>query len=564
MNVKTYRIVLIVLLTGIFCILQIQNILGEKCDHEFEQIYKTQLRGRIKMIGNTLQEPATLLETNKLNNNDYTMKFADKDSDTSTESSSSAWLELKDTVRVKKAFLVWGGTMNKEKRTSKDVCNTTYKNGSPSIEFKTPGMTDYEIISAKEFHQITCEETRCAYVAYADVTEKVKEKGTYWGANIDQVTGGSDLYGGWSLIVVLEDEDLPLHDITIFFGHVVVSPEIGDRKVKIEFGRTPYKGDVKAKLGFITWDGDRNFKGDQVFLDGQILYDDLSEKQNFFNSSITDENTFVPDNRPNYNMSIDIKRINIDTMLKNDIKETTLNFLTTYEWYYPTVLTSEIELADPAVTIEKTVESSNRLDTVENGDILTYTIKIKNDSITEATNVTMEDRLPEEIEYIEGTMVVSPNSAPATIEKNRKISVQIDSLKPSETVELTFKTKVTKQDLENGVTNIAYVRYKSSKGDIEKSSVAEIGVARPDFIFEKTADRMPSHTLTAGDKVVYKFFVKNTGNTPLSDIKIEDPKIGLDFVDLKSTLEPGGEKTIVATYTVSREDGKNGEIINTA
>lgn len=72
------------------------------------------------------------------------------------------------------------------------------------------------------------------------------------------------------------------------------------------------------------------------------------------------------------------------------------------------------------------------------------------------------------------------------------------------------------------------------------------------------------NTLTdAGDSLSYKFVVTNTGNTRISDVKINDPLVSNVSCD-KTTLNPGESAECSGSLTVTQAQVNAGKVVNTA
>ncbi|MGW9269836.1 DUF7507 domain-containing protein [Microbacterium sp. NPDC055599] len=68
----------------------------------------------------------------------------------------------------------------------------------------------------------------------------------------------------------------------------------------------------------------------------------------------------------------------------------------------------------------------------------------------------------------------------------------------------------------------------------------------------------------AGDTIAYTFTVTNTGNVPLADVAVDDPKVGAVTCDA-TTLAPGAVASCTAaTYTITQADVDNGSVDNSA
>ena len=67
----------------------------------------------------------------------------------------------------------------------------------------------------------------------------------------------------------------------------------------------------------------------------------------------------------------------------------------------------------------------------------------------------------------------------------------------------------------------------------------------------------------AGDVLSFKYVVKNTGTTTLSNVGVNDNKIASVSCP-SSTLAPGASETCTGTYTVTQANVDSGSVTNTA
>ncbi|WP_432222565.1 DUF7507 domain-containing protein [Flavobacterium sp. TMP13] len=67
-----------------------------------------------------------------------------------------------------------------------------------------------------------------------------------------------------------------------------------------------------------------------------------------------------------------------------------------------------------------------------------------------------------------------------------------------------------------------------------------------------------------GDKITYDFEVTNTGDVPLRNITVVDPKLGTTAVGTISTLNVGAKVTFTANYTITAADVALGYVSNSA
>lgn len=107
-------------------------------------------------------------------------------------------------------------------------------------------------------------------------------------------------YGGWSLVVVYEDDDLPFNDLRINDGFVGVSAL--NPMVSITLDEPIIYSNTTATLGFLAWEGDNNIaNGENLTINGTIISNPpLNPANNLFNGT----NTFT-DSSVLYNMDLD-------------------------------------------------------------------------------------------------------------------------------------------------------------------------------------------------------------------------------------------------------------------
>lgn len=88
-----------------------------------------------------------------------------------------------------------------------------------------------------------------------------------------------------------------------------------------------------------------------------------------------------------------------------------------------------------------------------------------------------------------------------------------------------------------------------------------------DLVKSVDKDKYPNadtHVFQVGDKVPYKFVVRNSGNTQLNNITVNDPNIANVACDVR-TLAPGAQTQCSGTLTITESlVGENGTFTNTA
>lgn len=338
-------------------------VLPAQNSKEFTRVNEFYIHGNTQVIGNnSVSKHQNKATSDKSGVNDGTkMKYVDIDDTASTFNSSSANLTIPEDAIVKYAALYWTATYPTEKGTKVPKAKRyVYKaNGEPTkdiqeIQFKIPGGT-YRPLRGElvyDGQQGTIKEVTSSrpYTCYKEITDLIKENqsvnGTYTVANIPvtqgYISGGSA--AGWMLYVIYEREQDPLQYITTYqgFNHI-------DKKgVDIDFGnfKAPEKTETQTAITISALEGDLTLKKDQIAIyypkeeKFVTLDNDLRASNNFFNSSITIDNTYFTDRTPSSKntLGFDIAKITIPNAINKSVAAGTsgfkLQFQTREDRYY--------------------------------------------------------------------------------------------------------------------------------------------------------------------------------------------------------------------------------------
>ena len=248
------------------------------------------------------------------------------------------------------------------------------------------GTGDFEInlntipIVPERTFTYSLDTNRVFFAAFAEVTEWVQNQGngTYTLSNLEDIdisenycsTGTN--FAGWSIVVIYEDENLPLNQINIYDGLETV-PEA----ITIELDNLNVLDVDGAKIGFIAWEGDSSLAvNESLRMNGFLLSNPpLNPSTNAFNGT----NSFTGENDL-YNMDIDV---------------------------YP--IQNTINVGDTSATIELTSGQDlvmvNSIITVLNSQLPDATIELTNSSETNCfsrtvlleytiSNINATDELP--------------------------------------------------------------------------------------------------------------------------------------------------------------------------
>lgn len=236
---------------------------------DFAPVYSKVLRGNFTTIGNALVAPRRA-------------GAGDNRASNMTVLSSSEAILTQPTIaggcetQIKWAGLYWSGTYNRE---DDSMYNVTLTKSGARAQRVTAIQASYTTGQGR------------MYYAFADVTDYVKQHqwGTYTVSDVlIQDGGGVGITGGWTLVVVYENEKDTNRSVNIFNGFANIVRGQQDKTLVINGLNTPPSGTIKPHLGVLSIEGDREQAGDFFHLVG---YDDLTPRtggdpNNFFDASI--------------------------------------------------------------------------------------------------------------------------------------------------------------------------------------------------------------------------------------------------------------------------------------
>ena len=219
-----------------------------------------------------------------------------QDSPCTILTSSSADFELQQNQEVVAAYLYWAGsgsgdfnvTLNQVPIQAERTFNTSFHSAG----------TEY-----------------IYFGAFADVTTQLQNtgNGNYTLSDLDLTDvipmycfpqGNSTNFGGWAVMVVFEDSNLPKNQVNIFDGFENVSQN--NQTLDIPLDNLMIVETEGAKIGFLAWEGDRNIAVNETLrINGHILSNPpLNPANNAFNGT----NSFTGSDEL-YNMDIDFYSI---------------------------------------------------------------------------------------------------------------------------------------------------------------------------------------------------------------------------------------------------------------
>lgn len=159
------------------------------------------------------------------------------------------------------------------------------------------------------------------------------------------------------------------------------------------------------------------------------------------------------------------------------------------------------------------------------GDIITYTLTVKNTGNAAANNVVITDPVPNGTSYVNGSV-----TSTATFIGDPTTTIKLTApIAGGQSVTITFKVKVGNTiPSTNPIPNQAEINYSYTVDPADPNGVKVDGfsnttntlVSNATLVVKKVADKKISYV---GDKVTYNISITNTGNVPANDIIINDP-----------------------------------------
>jgi len=576
----------------------------------FAKAFSTQDNGAVSSTGNSQMScptaanncstaraatPVTSGSNSAIDNNSFTMSFLDQDADASTSNSTSADLNLPSGSVVLYARLVWGGRLFAGTNGSAALANPDV------VKFRTP-VTGYTSQTATTYVHPFDDTTSNfgPYQASRDVTALVQAggNGTYWVADMKAATG-QDRYAGWSLVVAYRNPSLPLRDLSIFEGFANVNTVPGNTTVDIPVSGflTPAAGTVNASVGFVTWEGDRGLTGESVSLNGVTLSNVIRPANNYLNSGITEGGANIAARNANNlnNFGVDIANTVANGVLPNSATSTTVTMTTNSDFYYPGIVTTQIDLYTPAFNaVSKTVTNLSGHSTAQVGDTLQYKLSFTNTGQDFADNSVITDLLAANQSYVPGTINVT--TSPGGVNNgaktdaagddiaeydaaNRTVRVRVGTgatvtgggiLAPNDTVSVQFNATLLRASAGTSIDNNAVLSYRARTIAKNFTFIGNVVSTPVTAIADLSVTKSSSPTtVNAGGTVQYPVTVTNNGPSAATGVSMVDTlPTGVSFVSAaappgascansgqqvtctSATLANGAPSTFTVTATV--------------
>ncbi|GAA0722580.1 hypothetical protein GCM10009430_25130 [Aquimarina litoralis] len=454
---------------AVFVIMNCSTIFGQ-VEVPLEKRTEFTIKGDFKFVSNTIlgkvsnDDGTDPFNPNKSYNNgglnnQFRMGFIDIDNDDTTFNSSSADLDIPSgCASIKHVGLYWTASYADKERA----------NDITSIKIKYPGSDTYtNLTGAQIIHDYYNDDKSLfkQYSCYKDITDQVTSlqdpMGTYTVANIpattsevnDDETLGNGLAGGWTMVVIYEDNSKPRKRFYVYDGFVNIDSKAKPVEFSFDNFQTIPEGAVHGKIGVISYEGDKGIRGDrfQVLSNETNKYkgitDNTNPMNNFFNANITENGrnitSRVPASQNTLGYDADLFEIKNprNSIIGNNQTKSSFRLLTDNDGYSVMAVAFSVEIYEPAIQIVKRSRYSDGSfvfpnDVIAPDQEIAYSLTIHNDGNDDAKNTIIKDILPEHVVFSKESVVLP----------SKRIKVSYDE--PTRTLSFSVPNKMVKMDSE--------------------------------------------------------------------------------------------------------------------
>jgi len=159
------------------------------------------------------------------------------------------------------------------------------------------------------------------------------------------------------------------------------------------------------------------------------------------------------------------------------------------------------------------------------GDVVTYTLIIRNEGIQSLQDVIAVIPVPEGAVFITGSVIVAGVYDPE-VDPNQ--GIQLGTLRPGSTIEISFRVSIIEVPPTTTLINKATVSYVIDRTQYNtESNPVVVEVLQPEVTISKKVDL---NRAAPGDQLCYELTVSNTGNVAVDAILIDVIPLGTLFV----------------------------------
>lgn len=400
------------------------------------------------------------------------------------ENSSSAVLRMVDDTEVLYAELIWGGSTNSNSENVIEFINTP-------ITFTTPTGTFSVNPDPLTARQESASGGQVFYVRSANVTDLVQAGGagvyTTGGVpgTVRPKSGETDTCG-WTLAVAYKHPDLKIRNMNIYVGSQLINMNNPPTDERLYGFMTLEAGDVKGRVLLTAMEGNSNLSGDRFEFGPdtsslQVISGPNNPANNFFASQINDDNGYLDTsgtagglNKPigsdafGMRSGWDITNVDVSHTLRNSQGEAIVRIATAQDTYLVSAYGVQLDANSPIVKMYKSADKTKAVI----GEIVTYTLEVKNEGFVPATNVIFQDYLDAELEYIDDSLRVRGIPYPG---EDLEAGVNVGTIAVGETIIITYQAKIKEEPPSKVVHNKASMTFDfQSRSDLPISTATTV------------------------------------------------------------------------------------------
>lgn len=267
--------------------------------------------------------------------------------------SSSESLNLNPDDVILKAYIYWAGSGTGDLEIKLETSPTNAMTVNAERTFPVQNTTVINGVPT----------TLSYFGAFADITSFVQAAGNalYTVSDFDLTSiinptnpqfycTNATNFGGWSILIIYENDDLPLNQLNLYDGMQFVPSEIN-----ITLPSLNVIDNEGAKIGFLAWEGDSGIANNEsLSINNIVLSNALNPSNNAFNgtNSVTGTNTL-------YNMDLDIYDIQNMIEIGDETAEIRLTSNQDFVMVNAIITKLNSQLPDATITAENIVVECN-------------------------------------------------------------------------------------------------------------------------------------------------------------------------------------------------------------
>ena len=237
-----------------------------------------------------------------------------------------------------------------------------------------------------------------------------------------QAGRGTNTWGGWSLVVAYRDPAAPFRNLAVFDGYQFIAASNPAVTIPVNGFIAPPAGPVRARLGVVSYDGDKGspgstFLGDSLRLNGTVVSDALNPADDFFNSTLSRTGVRTPGNLPDYlnGLGFDADVVTVDGLIPNGATAATVALTTGGESYYPGVVRPR-STSSPRPCAPRRPSPTWTAVRWSPATCSSTASSLANTGLDAATGVTLTDAIPPGTAYEPGSLALTAGdgAGPAT------------------------------------------------------------------------------------------------------------------------------------------------------